>query len=389
MLRCLAGPEARRFSPVLRACSAFGIRPRSHSRQRRRTAHEDKLRNERNEEPWRKETRRQDDAAAAHGNGRRTPELQSRPQQAGRRRKGETPLDRRSARGEGRAGAGGSAQARRRTESGRPCASPAPAAEAPKPSGVVLRTLTDEERNARAHALADSRLREAEERKIAEEEALRRKSREVVDKTERDAADAAQARGRRPPQARRRSQAQGRRSRQETLRRGRSQAHRARGQAHARSRRGRSPPRAPRWCRPSGGCSAPGAPRRRRKAARPPHTGHGATRRRSARTLRCIVPAPHPAPQGSDLERAEGKAGARGHDPRGDLDSGSCQPHDRARGGRHPPADEARPDGDHQRRDRRRYRSADRRGNGPHGAPRVGSRRRGRPVRYRRRRGQA
>jgi len=67
---------------------------------------------------------------------------------------------------------------------------PAPAAEAPKPSGVVLRTLTEEERSARAHALADSRLREAEERKIAEEEARRRKSREVVDKTEREAAEA-------------------------------------------------------------------------------------------------------------------------------------------------------------------------------------------------------
>src|SRR5450631_1804997 len=68
---------------------------------------------------------------------------------------------------------------------------PAPApAEAAKPSGVVLRTLTEEERGARAHALADSRVREAEERKIAEEEARRRQSREVVDKTEREAADA-------------------------------------------------------------------------------------------------------------------------------------------------------------------------------------------------------
>src|SRR5450755_1799546 len=70
-------------------------------------------------------------------------------------------------------------------------AAPAPApAEAAKPSGVVLRTLTEEERVARAHALADSRVREAEERKIAEEEARRRQSREVVDKTEREAADA-------------------------------------------------------------------------------------------------------------------------------------------------------------------------------------------------------
>jgi len=65
-----------------------------------------------------------------------------------------------------------------------------PAAEAPKPSGVVLRTLTEEERAARAHALADSRLREAEERKIAEEEARRRAGREVIEKSEREAAEA-------------------------------------------------------------------------------------------------------------------------------------------------------------------------------------------------------
>jgi translation initiation factor IF-2 len=68
-----------------------------------------------------------------------------------------------------------------------PAAAPAP--EAPKPSGVVLRTLTEEERVARAHALADSRVREAEERKIAEEEARRRQSREGIDKTEREAAE--------------------------------------------------------------------------------------------------------------------------------------------------------------------------------------------------------
>src|SRR6267378_518875 len=37
-----------------------------------------------------------------------------------------------------------------------PAATPAPAAAAPKPSGVVLRTLTDEERNRRAHALGDA-----------------------------------------------------------------------------------------------------------------------------------------------------------------------------------------------------------------------------------------
>jgi translation initiation factor IF-2 len=72
-----------------------------------------------------------------------------------------------------------------------PIASGAGLAEArPKASGVVLRTLTEEERTARAHALADSRVREAEERKIAEEEARRRASREAVDRTEREAAEA-------------------------------------------------------------------------------------------------------------------------------------------------------------------------------------------------------
>src|SRR5262245_63613903 len=60
----------------------------------------------------------------------------------------------------------------------------------PKPSGVVLRTLTEEERSARAHALADSRVREAEERKIAEEDARRRSEREARERVEREAAEA-------------------------------------------------------------------------------------------------------------------------------------------------------------------------------------------------------
>jgi translation initiation factor IF-2 len=58
-------------------------------------------------------------------------------------------------------------------------AAPAPAAPATPAakSGVVLRTLTEEERAARAHALADTRVREAEERRIAEEEAKPRAKR--------------------------------------------------------------------------------------------------------------------------------------------------------------------------------------------------------------------
>jgi translation initiation factor IF-2 len=70
-----------------------------------------------------------------------------------------------------------------------PAAAPA-SAPAPKASGVVLRTLTEEERARRAHALGDARLREAEERRIAEEEAKLRAIREMAEKTEREAAEA-------------------------------------------------------------------------------------------------------------------------------------------------------------------------------------------------------
>ena len=64
-----------------------------------------------------------------------------------------------------------------------------PAPETPK-SGVVLRTLTEEEMAARASALADSRVREAEERKAAEAEAKRRASKEGIEQAEREAAAA-------------------------------------------------------------------------------------------------------------------------------------------------------------------------------------------------------
>jgi translation initiation factor IF-2 len=69
-------------------------------------------------------------------------------------------------------------------------AAPSSGASAPRSSGVVLRTLTEEERSRRAHALGDARLREAEERRIAEEEAKLRAQREAIEKTEREAAEA-------------------------------------------------------------------------------------------------------------------------------------------------------------------------------------------------------
>jgi translation initiation factor IF-2 len=66
----------------------------------------------------------------------------------------------------------------------------AAAAASPKTSGVVLRTLTEEERSARAQALAGAQLREHEERSRAEQDALVRRSREEADRAERAASEA-------------------------------------------------------------------------------------------------------------------------------------------------------------------------------------------------------
>src|SRR6185437_14925887 len=72
-----------------------------------------------------------------------------------------------------------------------PLARPATPPAAPRSnSGVVLRTLTEDERTARASALADAKLRDVEERRLAEEEARRRNSKEGIEQAEREAAEA-------------------------------------------------------------------------------------------------------------------------------------------------------------------------------------------------------
>ncbi len=83
-----------------------------------------------------------------------------------------------------------------------PVAPPRPAAPPPRApmsrssspsrsgSGVVLQKLSEDERAARANALADARVREVEERRVAEAEAARRSSREYIEQQERDAAEA-------------------------------------------------------------------------------------------------------------------------------------------------------------------------------------------------------
>src|ERR1700680_548816 len=69
----------------------------------------------------------------------------------------------------------------------RPATPPAPPRSN---SGVVLRTLTEDERSARAGALAEAKVRDIEERRLAEEEAKRRNSKEGIEQAEREAAEA-------------------------------------------------------------------------------------------------------------------------------------------------------------------------------------------------------
>src|SRR6202165_2445129 len=72
-----------------------------------------------------------------------------------------------------------------------PLTRPAPPPAPPRnPSGVVLRTPNEHERIARASALADAKVRDVEERRLAEEEAKRRNSKEGIEQAEREAAEA-------------------------------------------------------------------------------------------------------------------------------------------------------------------------------------------------------
>jgi translation initiation factor IF-2 len=115
-------------------------------------------------------------------------------------------------------------------------------------SGVVLRTLTEDERSARASALADARQREIEERRQAEEEAKRRASRESIERAEREAAE-----------ARRQAEEERHRQEEEAKRKAEIEAKRRFGEAEA------NPPTAP-------PAPAPAAPARAPATARTPAT---------------------------------------------------------------------------------------------------------------------
>jgi len=91
---------------------------------------------------------------------------------------------------------------------------PRPSAPPPK-TGVILRTLSDEQREARARALAEANAREQEDRQRQEAEAAARREREEREKAEREAAEARK----REEEARRSQEASFKRQSEEEARR--------------------------------------------------------------------------------------------------------------------------------------------------------------------------
>jgi translation initiation factor IF-2 len=168
-------------------------------------------------------------------------------------------------------------------------AAPGPAQAAPqaapsKPSGVVLRTLTEEERSARAHALADAKVREAEERKIAEEEARRRAERESTERVEREAAE-----------ARKREEEDRRRHDEEAKRKAEQEAKKRFGDEEAAKAKGATP-----------ATSAPSAPAINTRTAvlEPDEEEAPRTVRRGAGPAR---PVPAPKPTRSTTQKSRGR----------------------------------------------------------------------------------
>src|ERR1700731_2324431 len=99
-----------------------------------------------------------------------------------------------------------------------------PAAPPRSNSGVVLRTLTEDERSARASALADAKVRDIEERRLAEEEVRRRNSKEGIEQAEREA-----------PEPRRKAEEERHRQDEEAKRKAELEAKKRFGEAEARA----------------------------------------------------------------------------------------------------------------------------------------------------------
>jgi translation initiation factor IF-2 len=150
----------------------------------------------------------------------------------------------------------------------RPSGSPRSSGSASARSGVVLRTLSDQERDARLNALADSRRREEEDRRQQEEEARRRAEREEAEARERAAAE-----------ARKREDDERRRHEEEHKRRAEEEARRRLGEEAAPPRPASSSSPSPRTTsgpssRPASGPSPRSTGPRPGDARRPPSLNH-------------------------------------------------------------------------------------------------------------------
>jgi translation initiation factor IF-2 len=99
------------------------------------------------------------------------------------------------------------------------------AASSGRPSGVVLRQLTEEERTARAQALTQSKITEAEERRQAEVAARQRAEKEAAERAEREAAE-----------TRKREEEERRRQAEEAKRKAETEAKKRFGDEEARAR---------------------------------------------------------------------------------------------------------------------------------------------------------
>ena len=155
----------------------------------------------------------------------------------------------------------------------------APGTSGSKPSGVVLRQLTEEERTARAQALAESKVSEAEERRLAEEAARRRQEKEAADRVEREAAE-----------ARKREEDERRRHDEETKRKAETEAKKRFGEDEAKPKTAPSPGATPALVTARHIVQEA----EEEEAPRPARRGAGAAR---------PVPAPKPARGGAERRR--------------------------------------------------------------------------------------
>src|SRR5579871_6746879 len=120
-----------------------------------------------------------------------------------------------------------------------------------RPSGVVLRQLTEEERTARAQALTQSKITEAEERRQAEDAARQRAEKEAAERAEREAAE-----------ARKREEEERRRQEEEAKRRAETEAKKRFGDEEARARPATPPAQKLAASQKTGAAQKTGAPQR-------------------------------------------------------------------------------------------------------------------------------